>query len=596
MNQAPAGLGTASQTWWHASGPTPAAEPVALVPGAQGSALGATYWRALRWFAAARIVLAVLSFVFLLVSADQMQQRGLDVPSFVAWIAGWLLFAVLMAQFLNHVSSTWFYRLLTLQLIADDAVIFALLRLGEDDVSLGALYLLPVAAAAVLLEQRWAFTQGAVATLLILVHGLAQTLDGGDARPLVAAGFSGAAYFALGLVVSRLAGRLAGQEALAEQRGIALLTQLDITAAALAELDTGVLVFDQHGRLQSLNPAASQLFGLPDGVGVDQVRERLAKVTDIWLQQPELTEIRWRYADANGQPCTRVLRLRRSLLSVPVMQDPGRPGMPAAPDANIHAATLLFLSDRADAERQAQQLKLAAMGRLTASIAHEIRNPLAAVRQAGQLLAEDLQAQSDDPTRARLLRIIDNNVLRINQIVEDVLSLSRREPVAEHVQLADAVQACCRELQEAGHRMGNVQNDVPATLVGMMDPSHLRRIVINVLGNALRYASDQPGAIQLRAALRDTHWLELAIGDDGPGLTDVDERQVFEPFFTTSAQGTGLGLYLARELAVANQAQISFVRGHPAGRVGAFVLVMRCVPADPQLPMASTTITRNAGA
>ncbi|MDB5962618.1 MAG: two-component sensor histidine kinase, partial [Massilia sp.] len=226
---------------------------------------------------------------------------------------------------------------------------------------------------------------------------------------------------------------------------------------------------------------------------------------------------------------------------------------------------VIFLQDVTAIENQAQQLKLASMGRLTASIAHEVRNPLSAIGHATSLLAEDLA----DPGHARLLKIVGDNVARVNRMIEDILQLSRK------VQPHTEPHALGPFLADIGAEFGETHG-LPAGLIELaagsaavrFDPLHLREVVVNLLTNAIRYASGTAGSIRLFVVDDVPGRLELHVQDDGPGITPEVRAHLFEPFYTTSSKGTGLGLYLARELCLNNGAMLDYEYRIDAGHFG----------------------------
>jgi two-component system sensor histidine kinase PilS (NtrC family) len=218
--------------------------------------------------------------------------------------------------------------------------------------------------------------------------------------------------------------------------------------------------------------------------------------------------------------------------------------------------SVIFLQDVTGIENQAQQLKLAAMGRLTASIAHEVRNPLSAIGHATALLGEDL----DSAVHLRLLKIVGDNVARVNRMVEDILQLSRKvqphnEPLALDAFLAE-IGAEFQETHALAAGMIAVRGAGQAPV--RFDPLHLREVVVNLLTNAIRYASGTPGSIRLSVVGDASGRQELHVQDDGPGITPEVRAHLFEPFYTTSSKGTGLGLYLARELCLNNGAMLDY--------------------------------------
>ena len=224
--------------------------------------------------------------------------------------------------------------------------------------------------------------------------------------------------------------------------------------------------------------------------------------------------------------------------------------------------TVVFVEDMTRSREQAQQLKLAALGRLTANIAHEIRNPLSAISHAGELLAEERRG----PDRVRLTRIIHDNTLRLEQLVADVLQLNRRDRVAaDRIPLGAWLDAFLEEFAaNESLPAGRVVVEPARGVWAEFDREHLRQVMWNLLRNAVRYAREEPGAVRIAArAFGDQ--VELNVMDNGPGVQDAIQGQLFEPFFTTDSKGTGLGLYLARELSAANGALLEYVAGSGGG-------------------------------
>ena len=243
---------------------------------------------------------------------------------------------------------------------------------------------------------------------------------------------------------------------------------------------------------------------------------------------------------------------------------------------------VIFLEDTRALEERAQRLKLAAMGRLTASIAHEIRNPLAAISHAGQLLVED----ATEPVQRRLAAIVIENTQRLNRLVEDVLRVARRDaPLGDELDLSAFLGAWIAEF--ARDRRLDPARIALQPISGVQvkfEPAHLRQILFNLVDNALRYASEGPGAVVVAVARDDPdRRVSLWVFDDGPGIPAEARGALFEPFYTTHARGTGLGLYLAREFCAANRADLVYavrrVRGL-AERTG-FVIQFARAGSDP---------------
>jgi two-component system sensor histidine kinase PilS (NtrC family) len=242
---------------------------------------------------------------------------------------------------------------------------------------------------------------------------------------------------------------------------------------------------------------------------------------------------------------------------------------------------VVVLEDLGRLEARAQQLKLASMGRLSASIAHEIRNPLSAIRHANGLLAEQL----GEPRLERLAKIVEDNCRRIDRIIEDVLSISRRGSATPEPLPAEAflVQAIAELVAQSGADASRIECRVHGDAPIWFDAGNLRQVLLNLLGNALRHASAERGAVRIDWAPDAGGRGSLVVSDDGPGVSAASRVHLFEPFFTTETRGTGLGLYLARELCTANGATIRYrpASDNPPLR-SAFVVEPASVPGAPR--------------
>lgn len=529
-------------------------------------------WVSLRWMAASRLVIAAALTLLLFI----------DPPSVgPGWFADAKLFATtvigyLAASFLFLVTLGWlrpkFPAQLIVHVVTDLIALTVLLHAaGGLRAGFGVLVVAAVTSAAVLSTRLMAASFAAAASLLLLGEATLGWLHsyGADTSLLMTAGLTGAACFVTALLVNWLARQLARQETIARRRGADLRNQFAVTRQVVAELDQGVLVLSPDDRIKAINPAAKSLLGLDLAVGdgtlsVEQgvdlpalargspAIEALLSLRDAWVESGGRNDERRDLLLPGGVPLG---------VSVRCVATPG-------------GDTLLMIEDLRKAQAQAQQLKLASMGRLSASIAHEIRNPLGAIRHANALLGEQLE----QPVQKRLSKIIEDNTVRIDRVVADVLSVARREsPNDEAIEVASFLPAFLDEFAlQAGvprSRIGlSVETDRPLRF----DPNHLQRVLVNLVGNALRYASQSEAAVQVEWRDCGNDRLELRISDDGPGLPHEMLQHVFEPFFTTEASGTGLGLFLSRELCVANRASIRYEAPQPARRA-AFVIE---VPAD----------------
>lgn len=548
----------------------------------------ASFWRSLQTFTFTRIAIALVLLVYLsLGSGDGAQLHGARLygETCVAYLICGGIFAMLALYRRRH-----FLVQLCAQVALDLAVISMLYAVGDGmRSSLPILYLFPLAGAAVLAPLLLALFAAALASLVVIGHSIFQTLAlGGDSAHLLQSGAYGAVFFALVLVVNGLARRLIGQEELAARRGADLAVQQAINRIVMADVGDGIVVVDAAGQVFTTNPAARRMLGLADGDAAAEARIDAGGAPPL-LHLPALPAL------APLAEAFTAWRLAADVTVAAAATDTGIDGDAAAyivikpePDAMRSVRTelashlklrfaradtaahagerfVIFLQDVTAIENQAQQLKLASMGRLTASIAHEVRNPLSAIGHATALLAEDLA----DPGHARLLKIVGDNVTRVNRMIEDILQLSRKvQPHTEPHALAPF-------LADLGAEFGETHGLSPALIelaagnaAVRFDPLHLREVVVNLLTNAIRYASGLPGSIRLFAVSDTPGRLELHVQDDGPGITPEVRAHLFEPFYTTSSKGTGLGLYLARELCLNNGAMLDYEYRIDAGHFG----------------------------
>jgi two-component system sensor histidine kinase PilS (NtrC family) len=526
-----------------------------------------TFWRSLQTLNVTRIVIALVLLVYLTVDA----RRGhigsqLSGTAYAETCVAYLLAALLFAA----VTQRWRHRFLwqlSCQILVDITAISLLyLAAGGARSGFGLLYLFPLAGAAILAPLLLALFSASLATLFLLAESTWQIFISDQDPPLFQAGMMGAAFFAVVLVVSRLAARLIGQEDLAAKRGADLKIQQAIYRIVVDDVGDGILVVGRDGFVFAGNPAARRMLGLEADSGEAGDSFRLA---DIAALEPVAQGFAaWLAGCTQGSaaeagPADAYVTVKRWQGSAgPVRGRRDRPvhlklrfARVDTPDGAAERS-VIFMQDVSAIENQAQQLKLASMGRLTASIAHEVRNPLSAIGHATSLLAEDLHG----PAETRLLRIVGDNVARVNRMVEDILKLSRKvqpgsEPVCLSVFLAE-LRAEFTETHGLADDMVSVGDSGSRTV--RFDGLHLREVLVNLLGNAVRYASGKPASIRVFPVLDATGRVELHVQDDGPGITPEVRAHLFEPFYTTSSKGTGLGLYLARELCLNNGAMLDY--------------------------------------
>lgn len=517
----------------------------------------ATFWRSLQTLNVTRILIALVLLLYLVFGGRSWTDGNLLSSGQLCGVY------LALALFFTALGLFWRQRFLAQLLVqlAIDLAVISLLYLdgGGGRSGLAILYLFPLAASAILAPLVLALFSAALVSLFMLGESMYRVLLFESERMVLQAGLYGAAFFAVVFVLNRLAARLIGQEELAAQRGNALAVQQAINRLVIADMGDGILVLDRDGQVLTANPAARQMLGLT-GLELDFRLADSAALQPIAIAYADWLAQRVRgavfvsvkpYNDSALQGVTAAWRGRRDLAAHLKLR------FASVDTAGLATArSVVFLQDVTAIENQAQQLKLASMGRLTASIAHEVRNPLSAIGHATALLAEDL----GDPVHARLLRIVGDNVTRVNRMVEDILQLSRKVQVQDEALALDAFLSELKGEFEQTHALagGVLRLDDSGGASVRFDPLHLREIVLNLLNNAVRYASGAPGSMRLFVVSHKVGRFELHVQDDGPGISPEVRAHLFEPFYTTSSKGTGLGLYLARELCLNNGALLDY--------------------------------------
>ena len=542
------------------------------------------YWDSLRYLAVARLLIAGILTAVVPPYVKRFEIGLLqNVALFFAAAAGYVVFALLALVVVAKIRrrftvQLWVHVLLDLAFLA--MLVFAA---GGPRSGFGLLLVAPVAGAAILLSLRSALFVAAIASVILLAQSLALSAREDTSDPgFFAAAVTGVTLFSISAIVNRLARRLAIEEARAKQRGDDLRNQLLVNQLVIAELTDGVVIFSSDGKARVMNRAAHQMLGgqlsssgsanpgmgstlsgfRPSGPAWDVIAQQLGQWQANGQSNAFSVDVNLRRETAIDSADTSSRRVRMRFLSTQgAIAKQGR------------GDVVLVMEDLDRIEDQAQQLKLASMGRLSASIAHEIRNPLGAIRHANSLLAESL-AKEAVPARMRLAGIVEDNTVRINRIIEDVLSIARRDRAApEDIDLATFFESFLPEFT-LQHKVKGERLSVQLESVKPMrfDENQLRQLMVNLLINALRYSSDKAASVQIEWREVGADNLELSIRDDGPGLPESLLPHLFEPFMTTESRGTGLGLYLARELCHANAATIRYQRAAANHQFGGFIV------------------------
>ncbi len=414
---------------------------------------------------------------------------------------------------------------------------------GGTPSGIGNLLIVAVAIANILLRGRIGLLIAAVAAigLIYLTFYLSLSLSNPAATAqYVQAGALGALCFAAALFVQGLTRRLQDSESLAEQRAADVANLEALNTLILQRMRTGILVLDAQHHVLLANQGALSLLGRDELAGklLDPHCPELVKRLQQWLHNPTL-----RPASLQAFP------------DGPVVQ----PSF-ATLQRGDQRHTLVFLDDISQIAQQAQQLKLAALGRLTAGIAHEIRNPLGAISHAAQLLQESEALEGPDQ---RLAQIIQDHSRRMNLVIENVLQLSRRRQAEP--QLLDLKYWLHRFASEfrssaAANQLLHLET-TGSTIQTRMDPHQLTQVLTNLVQNGLRYSALQHKQGQVWLKLfrdADSDLPVLEVLDNGHGVPPEQLQHIFEPFYTTETKGTGLGLYISRELCESNQARLDY--------------------------------------
>ena len=436
------------------------------------------------------------------------------------------------------------------------AAVLAISAIGYARIGIAMMLAVNLGVGALILSLRFSSFFAALATLGVLGHAvLAGPGNSLGERNLLESGLFGLAYFSITTLCHVLGRQLRASEALAEQRSTDLANLSQVNELIIRRMKTGVMLVDDANRIHQINESAWMLLGNPSAEQRDlgRLAPELSRRLYHWMTSGKLDETATQLADGVPEVVPRFSRL--------------------AP--NDDSLVLIFLDDTSLLSRRAEELTLSSLGRLSASIAHEIRNPLAAIRYSAQLLAE---SEKMDAADQRMVEIINNHCVRLNEIIENILQLSRRERSRpETLDLGRWAQGFVDE-----YKLGNdIGNDTLRVVVGgatavaaVADPQQLQQVVWNLVQNALRYGRLPGEPARVMVIVRNGEHGEpiLEVTDRGPGIAPKVAAQIFEPFYTTHEYGTGLGLYLARQMAEANQASLEYVR--VAGGGSCFRLVL----------------------
>ncbi|QCF25111.1 sensor histidine kinase [Hydrocarboniclastica marina] len=497
-----------------------------------------------------RLAISLVLVMLLIVDLEALQPQYRFPAFYQALVLGYFglnafIGFMLLAGFQPHSRHT------TVSVLVDLLVLHGMLFFSSGITSaLANLIIISVAAGNILNPTRLGFFFAALAAIgsLALAGWDAMVIGGGNTGDdIVRAGFLGILYFGVAFVLQNITRRLIFSEALASERAESIAALERLNHQIIQRMRTGIIVADPQGEVKLANEAAGELL-----LGERRASRDLERLPTPLQERLE----RW-----FAQPSHRTEPFQVDIASPMLQANFTR--LEQESDDRL----LIFLDDTSKITQQAQQLKLASLGRLTAGIAHEVRNPLGAISHAAQLLAESDALNGPD---RKMLDIIQRHAARVNTIIENVLELSRRRQPDARVH-----DLYLWTLERVTHYQNDCDQHSDISLEpgshrpqARFDSSQMEQVLTNLIDNGLRYSEQETGARALDMSIgmaEDGERAYLDIRDRGPGISESQRASIFEPFYTTERTGTGLGLYLARELCEANQAQLALIDAGPGG-------------------------------
>lgn len=527
--------------------------PSLLEPGLEQVDKPEEFERLWRGFMTAR---ATLGAVLLLLQGSILM-LGTAQDSTLLLICGGYFFAALAVRLMAHPRQLGrTFDLQWLSTIGVDLLAFSALQLVQGhSINYAPLFALPILMASILGSLLVAMGTAAGVTLLLFAYATWMSIQGtGDVTAhFLQAALTGAGCFVISFLASQIATRLMNVELRAHRSQLAARVQRRVNELVIESLTEGILVVDRRGIVRAANPAARQLMGF--GVAARGSSFNLGAMVE-WQGLVDLMQRS--FAGNAIQPGDVTIH--------PAGQGPRRiqvrTQLTAAQAGDDERLCVMFLQDQREMQARMRTEKLASMGRLSTAVAHEIRNPLAAIAQANALLDEDLV----DPKHKQLTRMVEQNAKRLDKIVEDILNVSRVQrletgPAPAALDLNESVERICRDWQSQTASEHQLSVELPPGSVEVtFEFEHLRRILVNLLDNARRYASHQLNAIQVRVRPTTLEHCALSVWSDGPPMDQSVERHLFEPFFSSESRSSGLGLYICRELCEGHGATIGYSR------------------------------------
>lgn len=496
-------------------------------------------WRALEYFNFYRILISGLFVILVLIGQLPQPLGSLDERLFSLASHIYLFIALIFSTFIRYQYPRFNIQIAFQVLV--DIIILSVLMYSSSGLSsgFGMLIIIAVAGGSILRAGKIAILFAAIASIAVLSHEIyIQFFTFSYTVNYTHAGILGATFFITAIIGNLLSARVRETEALAEQQAIEINELAKLNEHIVQRMQSGILVIDSDINILLMNESAKYLLKSPDQDTMDThdyIHDLLKNHMDAWFLENSQQNI---IINPGGKD----LELQVSFIKL---------------EQGADFKILVFIEDIAELRQRAQHLKLASLGRLTASIAHEVRNPLGAINHAGQLLNESNSLNTEDK---RLTQIINEHSIRINNIIENIMSVSRREQsIPEKIEIYLWLKNFKNELSlKYNLEIDDISLEIlDKAILVRVDPSQLHQIMWNLSENALRYSKKSPCLSFYCDIDSETQRTFVDIIDYGSGIPEDIKEHLFEPFFTTEKKGSGLGLYLARELCEANQATLS---------------------------------------
>ncbi|MBD3815012.1 MAG: hypothetical protein IE913_00825 [Halothiobacillus sp.] len=524
-------------------------------------------WRGIRLVNAYRVFLA-FALVAASISGRGPQVFGQQDPylfGFVAW--GYLVLAMGF-EFLLELHVLPFRPQAHLHALGDIIVLVLVMHAsGGPGGGIALLMIIAVGLSAVLLGATAAMGYAALASIMVLGETMVSSLVDHEERQFAAAGFLGFALFVVAILVVTFEQRVQRIERLTQRKEKEIHYLSTLAVQIIERSPNGILITDPSGQVDYINTAARQLLAARRRSDVRSVEGNPPSKLRLRDTHPVLANALQNWFDGQITEGIEYDQPHRFRAEFHALQ------------TELGQRALVVLVDLSAEDARVQQNKLASLGRLTASIAHEVRNPLSSIRQASELLADS----TSEEERAELIPIIIRHSARINTLVEGVLDVARRPqvqptPIDFTQWLAEFV-----ELHRLDWEANSVVWQAPAkadTACALtFDVSHLWQIMDNLVTNAMRHGRSVDGVtyLSITCQIIELDAVAIRVCDRGPGLSDTATHSLFEPFFTTHVEGVGLGLYVSRELALSNGAQLyAEAAGNDAAGSTGTCFVLRC--------------------